>query len=153
MRKLLILLSVAFGWSSLGLTADGETEQFLKQVAASSGEYEVVSGHKSCAGGYLGFNGKDQKAGFHLGSDIVFGALDAPASEKVEDYCVVDTNFKVTKSSITQMLKVSRCPASLKKDEAVTTKTFSFVGDKVIYSVKENGFKCEFKKVKGGNNE
>lgn len=153
MRKFIILISVVFGWSNVSLATNNETELFLKQVEAHTGEYVVSDGHRDCSGGRLAFNTEDRTGGFHLGSDIVFGALDAPATEKVEDYCVVDTSFKVSKSSITQVLKVSRCPASLKKDESVTTKTLTFNGDKITYSVKENGFKCEFKKVKGESNE
>lgn len=146
------LLIFALVASTVLLAKDKSYDEFLKNIKSMEGEYEVVNGNKSCSDGSLSlFNKSKVEEGFRLGHTIVFGALDSSGSEQSGD-CAVDSKYSFTANSVTLMTEVSRCPASLKSDEAVTTKVFSFKDGKIFYSVKENGFVCEFKKVasKGG---
>ena len=141
------LLIFTLGASTLLLAKDKSYDEFLKNMKKMEGEYEVVKGHKSCSGGTLSlFNKSKVEEGFRLGHTIVFGALDTSGSEKSGD-CAVDSKYSFTANSVTLMTEVSRCPASLKSDEVVTTKTLRFKDGKIFYSVKENGFTCEFKKM------
>lgn len=149
MRKYLVLLLLALGWSSMTFAVD-KKEAFVQKVKSMQGHYKVAKGSSKCSGGHLSMISGKSEEGFHLGHDIFFGSMSGPMSEKSDDYCAIDYSYNFTENSVTQITKISRCPASLKADESVTTKIFGFKGDSIYYTVKELGLKCEFKKVAQG---
>ena len=146
------LLTIVLGLSTVLLAKDKSYDEFLKNIKEMQGEYELVKGSKSCSDGSLAlFNESNVEEGFRLGHHIFFGALNSSGDEK-SDNCSVNSKYSFTANSITLTTEVSRCPASLKAEESVSTKYFNFKNGRVYYSVKETGFNCEYKKVatKGG---
>lgn len=148
------LLILVLGASTVLLAKDKPYESFLKNLKSHIGHYELVKGNKRCNGDQLVlFNDKNIEEGFRIGHDIYFSSIsDSSPSEEQSGDCSVNTKYSYTSSSISLRTEISRCPASLKKEEAVSTKVFSIKEGRIYYSVKENGFSCEYKKVanKGG---
>ena len=148
LKKLKLFLSLIVALSSIqGLNADIITTaqaEFLKQVANKQGVYKVLSGsdprcHEEAR---LTFVMKSRNKGFRLGQRIFFGPFNRLETAVNPLSCQYDSLFIFTLNSVTKTNKTHHCPKERKNEEAISTSTFSFEKNQIIFKIKESKYKC-----------